>query len=75
MPKATLSFTLPDEQYEYACATHGADWKDVVYELSMLLRNALKHGHEYKTADAALGAVRDRLWEECKEYGLDPWGE
>jgi len=75
MPKATMTFNLPEERYEYACAIHGADWKSIVYEVSMFLRNKLKHGHEYKTADEALEAVKAELWEECNASGLDPWSE
>lgn len=73
MPKATLNFKLPEETPEYKDAIHGGDWKSIVYEVSMFLRNKLKHGHEYKTADEALEAVRDALWDECKENNLDPW--
>lgn len=75
MPKANLSFKLPEEKSEYFLAVHAGDWHDIVYELDMMLRNALKHGHEYKTANDALGAVRDRLWAECKERNIDPWSE
>ncbi len=73
MPKATLTFNLPEEQLEYRTAVHASDWKGVVWEVSMFLRNKLKHGHEFKTADEALEAVRDELWNECKDNNLDPW--
>jgi hypothetical protein len=75
MSKATLSFTLPEERAEHACAVHGAEWKSIVYELSMFLRETLKYGHKYKTADDALEAVKDRLWQECNASHLDPWGD
>lgn len=75
MPKVTISFNLPEEAHEHKDAIHGADWKGIVYELSTLLRNKLKYGHEYKTADEALEAVRDALWEECRENNLDPWAD
>ncbi len=73
MPKATLTFDLPEEQVEHASAVHGAEWKFIVYEVSMFLRNALKHGHQYNSADEALEAVKTALWDECKSYNLDPW--
>lgn len=73
MPKVTMTFSLPEEKYEHRCAVHGATWKNIVYEVDMFLRNHLKHGHEFKTADDALQAVRDHLWEECKAESLDPW--
>lgn len=73
MPKITMTFTLPEERSEHASALHGADWKGVVYEVSMFLRNTLKYGHEYKSADAALEAVKEKLWTECNDNNLDPW--
>ena len=75
MPKVTLTYNLPEEQYEYGCSMHGSDWKDIVYEVSMFLRTKLKYGHEYKSIDAALEATRDLLWDACKERSLDPWSE
>lgn len=73
MPKATLTFNLPEERSEYHAAAHGQDWKGIVFEMAQYLRSALKYGHEHKTADAALEAVRDKLWDMCKDEGLDPW--
>lgn len=73
MPRATLTFKLPEETSEHQTAVHALDWKLVVYEVDMYLRNKLKHGHDLKTADQALEAVRDYLWSECKDRNLDPW--
>jgi hypothetical protein len=71
----TLKFNLPEERFEHECAIHGSDWRSIVCEVNMLLRNKLKYGHEYKTADEALEAVQTALWDECHETGLDPWSE
>lgn len=73
MSKVTITFTLPDERLEHADAIHGSAWRYIVYELSMFLRNKLKHGHEFKNADQALEAVKEQLWLECKDANLDPW--
>ncbi len=73
MPKVTMTFNLPDERWEFDCAKQGADWKSIVYEVSMFLRNALKHGHDYKSADEALEAAKAFLWQECNDNHLDPW--
>jgi hypothetical protein len=73
VPKVTMTFTLPEELYEHNCALRGADWKSIVYEVSMFMRNKLKHGHEYKSADEALEAIKTALWDECSASGLDPW--
>ncbi len=68
--KATLTFDMPDEQPEFDMARYGADYHAALWEIDSLLRNALKHGHEYKTADEALEAIRNRLHEELD--GI-PW--
>jgi hypothetical protein len=73
MPKVTMTFSLPEERAEHADALHGAEWKAIVYDLSVNLRNHLKYGHMFKTPDEALEAIRTLLWDDCKEVGLDPW--
>jgi hypothetical protein len=75
MPIAKLEFKLPEEQCEYKVAVQGGTWKSIVYDLSMFLRNSLKHGHTYKTADEALEAVKEFLWDECREENVDPWSD
>jgi hypothetical protein len=72
MPKATLSFDLPEEQREYMTALCGAGWKNVVRELSLFLREKLELGYQYKTGDEALGAAQRVLWEACRDSDLDP---
>lgn len=73
MPKATLTFNLPEESSEHMVAVRAQDWKSVVHHVDTLLRGALKYGHTYKNANTALEAVRNSLWDICKELNLDPW--
>ena len=68
--KATITFDLPDERQEHDMAIHGADYHAAIWELDQFLRDALKYGHQYKTADDALEAVRNRLHEELEGV---PW--
>lgn len=75
MPKAKLEFNLPEESYEYKNAVNGSTWHGIVYEVDMFMRNSLKHGHTFKSADEALEAVREKLWDECKADGVDPWSD
>jgi predicted nucleotidyltransferase len=75
VPKATLTFNLPEERYEHEVAINGHKWKSIVYELSILLRNKLKHGNDYKTPDEALEDIKTTLWNECRDADLDPWGD
>lgn len=73
--KAILTFNLPKDQYDFSCAIDGSKWRGVVYDLSVTLRNRLKHGHEYKSADEVLEAVKSELWALCNDANIDPWSE
>lgn len=73
MSKVTINFKLPEEGVEYREAVHGGEWKAIVYEVAMFLRNKLKYGHEFKSASEALEATRDVLWSECEGVRLDPF--
>ncbi len=65
--KATLEFTLPDEREEHLVAVHAENLYFALYEIDGQLRNWLKHGHEFKTADEALEAVREFLNDELRD--------
>lgn len=68
--KATLEYSLPEEENEHRDALNGTDWKLVVRNIDNMLRNALKHGHNLASADAALQSIRDVLQEELEQRGL-----
>ena len=71
MPRATLTFTLPDERAEFDLACGGADWSCLVTTLDRQLRQWIKYGNEFKTADEALGAVRALLHSEASDLNLE----
>ena len=56
--KATLEFNLPEEQQEHADAIQGREWRAACQDTRMQIRNWLKYGHSFKTADEALEEVR-----------------
>lgn len=46
MPKATLTFTLPEEQNEFETATKAGDFHSALWEISQeIFRPARKHGY------------------------------
>lgn len=67
--KATLEFSLPDEEAEHRAALDGAKWQAVVAELDQRLRQIAKYreGDEAERADWA----RKLLHELLDEYGLE----
>lgn len=75
MPKATLTFSLPEERWEHSAAIHGGEWKCIVYDTLEHIRQKLKYGHEYKSADAALEGRRATIVSSCTDYSLDPWSD
>jgi hypothetical protein len=69
--RAVLEFNLPEDAHDHMCAVKAHDWWVVCWDLDQKLRGQLKHGHEFKTADEALQATRDLLWELLRDHGLD----
>jgi hypothetical protein len=77
--KATLEFTLPEEEYEYAAAIKGVASLCVLDDLLGELRNAVKYNSgplsEASEVDEAvnmitLEKVRDYIWELRNIYGV-----
>lgn len=68
--QATLTFNLPEEQHEHRDALDGTNWKLIVWNLDNLIRQALKHGHNLKTADEALEEIRRELYDQLDTRNL-----
>lgn len=69
--KATLEYNLPEEQDLYIGACQGVNIKNVVCDLDNEMRNWLKHGHSFKSADEALENVRRMLYDDLNRYGIN----
>ncbi len=71
--KAILEFDLPDDEYNFRRANEGAAVLDVLRDLDNWLREKLKYGHAFKSADAALEAARGELRDllQGKNLSLD----
>ena len=73
VPKATLEFSLPDEQDEYRLAIHAHDWRSVVHELDQECRRRLRYESLEPELIKALEWVRETIREKQKDLGLiDP---
>jgi hypothetical protein len=57
--KVILEFNLPEERDEHTLALKGREFWNCLWDLDQKCRNALKHGHSYKTADEVLEMVRE----------------
>jgi len=70
---ATLTFTLPEEQEEFARAVQGSDWRMVVEDLDAHLRSRLKHEDLSEDVAVALDRARQHLFTLIAERGLSLW--
>ena len=68
--KAILEFNLPEEQSEYQTANQAGALHSILWDLDNELRNNLKHGHKFKTADDALEYVRAFLHAELGDHNV-----
>jgi hypothetical protein len=59
--KATLEFTLPEDQQEHYDAINGSTFKYCLQEMDGQLRGWRKYGHQFKDAEEALEKAREYL--------------
>lgn len=59
--KATLEFSLPEEQYAYKAANLSSEMSGVIWDLDAFLRSGIKYGREgeeWKTPEALAAHIR-----------------
>lgn len=72
MPKATLSFKLPEESNEHKLALDGAKYLYVLQDIDRWLRSQVKHNGELsEDKRMMLQEVRDLLRAACLEEGVE----
>ena len=72
--KATLEFTLPEENQEHRTALNGMNYRCALSKIREQIRQRLKHGHQLKSADDALEWARAMVEECIEESDGIPWG-
>ena len=65
--RATLSFTLPDEQADYDAARLGRKMVATIWEIDQRCRSLLKHGEPSEETRALAEEIRLILREVCVE--------
>lgn len=68
--KATLDFKLPEEQTEFENCLNGSKWAAICWNFDQFLRNKIKYGHSFTSADEALETMRQELSNKVLEQGL-----
>lgn len=67
MPKAQLTYKLPEEQVDFDLANKAENWYSTLWGLDRYLRDQLKYGHNFKTGDKALEETRKLLHKLMEE--------
>ena len=61
MPRATLSFDLPDEIAEFRAALAGREALIVLHEIDSFCRNKAKYGELAEAVEAVVQEIRDMI--------------
>jgi len=62
--KAILEFNLPEDQRKFEMANQAPDMVAAIGHFEDMLRSYIKYGHNFKTANEAIEAIRTLLHEE-----------
>jgi hypothetical protein len=71
MPRATLTFRLPDDEPEFRDAVDGWRAKSVLRSLDEHLRSQIKHGELSDEVEVVLQELREWMRGECAEHGIE----
>jgi hypothetical protein len=69
--KATLTFSLPEEQHEYSNAVEGSKMRSVLWELDQWLRAKIKYEELSDGQYDAFKQTRDELRKLLEEENVD----
>jgi hypothetical protein len=69
--KATLEFTLPEDQNDYEVAIQAQRVQAFLYDFSQQLRSWYKYHHDFKDADDALSQIRDEFYKLSNEHSIN----
>ena len=64
MPRATLTYTLPDEQSEYDAAREGQAARSLIWAIDQHCRSLLKHGSPDAATRVLASDIRQMILDE-----------
>jgi len=59
--KGMLAFKLPEEADEFKLACRGQEYYSFIFELDNEMRNCLKYGHKFKSAEEVMEHIRELI--------------
>ena len=71
MPKATLTYDLPEEQTDFDMATHAADMWVILNDLDQELRSHLKYDSHPKWHSETVEDIRNIILNAMAERGVN----
>ena len=73
MPKATLEFSLPEEQSEFQDAVQGGSLKGCVQDFDNHMRSLYKYSEENMSDEEhkLLGVLREKLYEILQDSNIN----
>jgi len=69
--KATLTFTLPEEQIEFDTAIQASAAKSMLWDFSQQLRSWRKYHNDFKDANDALDKIREEFYRLINDYNIN----
>ena len=65
MPRATLTYTLPDEQSDFDAAREGQAARSLIWQIDQHCRSVMKHGNPDAATRALAGDIRQMILDEA----------
>lgn len=69
--KASLTYSIPEEEAEFRNALEGASLRQVIWQLDQRLRSRLKYGMLPAAEQTAYQQVRDELHQLISEHKVE----
>ena len=66
MPKASLTFDLPEEQAEFSAAVQGRDARTLLWEIDQHCRSTIKYTDPPAAVRAALETIRELIRQDTR---------
>jgi hypothetical protein len=71
MPKATLTYDLPEEQTDFDMASHAADMWIILSDLDNELRSHLKYNSHPEWDEKTVEEIRQIVWDMRSERNIN----
>jgi hypothetical protein len=65
MPRATLTFTLPDEQSDFDAAREGQAARSLIWQIDQHCRSVMKHGNPDAATRVLAADIRQMILDEA----------